>query len=232
MATTDIARPVRTDTAPATALELALAATVQKMRRARINGTPGAYVDLEDLAATVVEAAIRDQHQFVLCSAVDPANPTAEEHKWAQSLASAVATRFTRTARRVLQSLKGDAPKAIIDDSTVGDGCPAWCVRSGSDTGCDWCESKPVSFQGPGDMYDEKSEPVEVLWAAISEVPMDEVLSSGQDPTPYIYFDTLSAGCGSRLNVAETDALIRRLVRYVGRLKVMRDQLAALTAED
>jgi hypothetical protein len=230
MATTDTAPRTRTAPPAATALELALLDAAHKMRRARF-GLPDTHVDLEVLADRVVEAAIRDQHQFVLCSAVDVANPTAEEHRWAQSLAGAVASRFQRTARRVLRSLKGDAPKAIIDDTTDGDGCPAWCVRYKSETGCDWCESTPIAFHGPGDMYDEKPEPVEVLWAAISEVPTEDVLNHGEDPTPYIYFDTLGAGQGSRMNVAETDAVIRRLSRYVGGLKVMRDQLAALTAD-
>lgn len=226
MASTDTRIPTRTNTPAATALELALLDAARKMRRARF-GLPDAHVDLEDLGARVMEAAIREQHAFVLCSAVDAANPTAEEHRWAQSLAGAVATRFTRTARRVLRSLKGDAPKPVIDDTTTGNGCPAWCVRSEA-AECNWCESKPIALNGPGDMYAENPEPFEVLWAALSEAPMDE-LAVGEDPAPYIYFDTLAEGCGSRLNVADTDDLIRRLVRYAGRLKVMRDQLAELT---
>jgi hypothetical protein len=219
----------RIDAPPASDLEKALLTAASNLRRERFGLR--AHVDLEALAVQLMEAAMREQHQFVLCSAVDPAAPTREEHRWAQSIAGAVAGRFQRTARRVMRSLKGEAPAPVVDLTRDDEGCPSWCVRYGVDNGCDWHESRPVAFNGPGDMYDENPEPYEVLWATISEVPQDEV-DAGAKPGPYLYFDTLSVGQGSRMDVPQTDALIRRLTRYVIRLREMRDQLAALTASE
>lgn len=217
----------RPDAPPASDLEQALLVAAAQMRRER-HGILGAHADLEALADMVIEKAMRDEHTFVLCSAKDPANPTAEEHRWAQSIAGAAASRFQRTARRVMRALRGEAPTAAVDATRDADGCPAWCHNHGIEH--DWHESKPIAFEGPGDMYDETPEPLEVMWAALSEVPTDEV-EAGGTPGPYIYFDTLSVGQGSRLNVAEADDLIRRLSHYVLRLKAMRDQLAVLTAD-
>jgi hypothetical protein len=225
-----VTRPAARTAVPAASdLEAALTVAVQKMRRSRM-GLKDAHVDLEELAAKVMDAAIRDQHTFVLCSAANPAAPTAEEHRWAQSLAGAVASRFQRTARKALRSLKGQAPTAAAHTTRDADGCPAWCVNNGSERGCDWHESRPVAFEGPGDMYDDAPEPYEVMWAALSEVPQEEVDAGGQ-PGTYIYFDTLASGQGSRLDVAQTDALLRQMGRYMVRLQAMRDQLAALTAD-
>ena len=209
-------------------LEVALTIAAHKMRRARI-GIPAGDVDLEGLAAQLIEAAIRDEHTFVLCSADNPASPTAEEHRWAVSLAGAVANRFNRIARQVLRKLKAGQPQ--VDTSRTAAGCPAWCLHRSDTTGCDWHESKPIEFEGPGDMYDENQAPYEALWACLAEVPDDEI-AAGAKPGSYIYFDTLSVGQGSRLNVAQTDDLIRRLGAYLGQLQAMRDQLAALTDQE
>ncbi|QLJ06709.1 hypothetical protein HZZ00_37395 (plasmid) [Streptomyces sp. NEAU-sy36] len=215
----------RVDTVPPTDLEVTLRTTVDRMRRHRL-GIPGNVVNLEDLAAEVMEAAIRDQHTFVLCSSENPASPTAEEHRWAQSIAGAVASRFHRATRRMLRTLKAESPTATVDTTQDSASCPAWCHKN--HPGDDWHESKPISFKGPGDMYDENHEPLEVMWAALSEVPPDEV-EAGADPGPYIYVDTLSIGQGSRLDLDQTDILLSRLRRYLAGLETMRDQLAALT---
>lgn len=228
-----ITSPRTSDYPPASALEQALFSAAARIRSARVSdyaaGQIGALppVDLEALADVVIEAAIRDQHTSVLCSAVDPQKPTPQETGWAQSLAGSVATRFQRTARKVLRSLRHSAPEAIIDDSCKGNGCPAWCVNYGSAKECDWCESRPIAFQGPGDFYAEKPERFEALWAVISEAPMDDV-QEGADPAPYIFFDTLGDGTGDRMDLAKTDAVIKQLTRYVADLQFLRDQLAYL----
>lgn len=228
-----ITSPRTSNYLPASGLERALYFAAARIRAARLRdaaaGEASALppVDLEALADVVIEAAIRDTHAMVLCSAQDAGKPTAQETGWAQSLAGAVATRFQRTARKVLRSLKQNGPAVVIDDTPDDNGCPAWCVRHGSAVACDWCESRPIAFQGPGDFYAEKPEPFESLWAVISEAPMDEV-AEGADPTPYIFFDTLGDGMGDRLDVAKTDAVIKQLTRYVSGLQVLRDQLAEL----
>lgn len=224
---TDSTGQQRVDMAAPSDLEKALVAAVRTMRRVRL-GLPG-HVDLEALGVQVIEAAMREQHTEVLCSAQDPANPTTEEHRWAQSIAGAVASRFQRSARRVMRSLKGEAPAPVVDTTRDDNGCPAWCVHYGTGVEGDWHESKPIAFHGPGDFYLQDPEPLEVLWAAISEVPQDAV-DDGEKPGTYIFMDTIGDGMGARLNVAETDDIIRRLSHYVLRLKAMRDQLAALKA--
>lgn len=216
----------RIDAPPASDLERALLTAASQLRRERY-GILGAQPKLEDLADQLIEKVLRDEHTFVLCSAKDPADPTTEEHRWAQSIASTVARRFQRTARRVLRSLKSEAPAPAVDDSRDLKGCPAWCVHHGTSIDCDWHESKPIAFHGPGDFYTEDPEPVEVLWAVISETPKDAV-EDGQDPGTYIFLDTLGDGMGARLDVAGADRVIRDLSRHVMRLKAMRDQLAAL----
>lgn len=208
-----------------TKLELTLMVTLHKMRQARRAGAPGAYVDLEELAAQVAEQAIEEQHAMVLSAAQDPANPTAQEQRWAEGLAASVAGRLHRTTRKMLRSLKATKPTprpAPARDATT---CPSWCVRHTSGF-CDWHESRPVAFEGPGDFYAETPEPLEIMWAVLSETPPDAV-QDGQREGSYIFFDTLGDGSGARLNVAETDALIRQLTRYTERLQDLRDQLAA-----
>lgn len=222
---TDSTGQQRVDMDPPSDLEKAMVSAVRTMRRVRL-GLPG-HVDLEALGVQVIEAAMREQHTDVLCSAQDPANPTTEEHRWAQSIAGTVASRFQRTARRVLRSLKGEAPAPTVDDTRDANGCPAWCVHHGTGSACDWHESKPIAFYGPGDFYTQDPEPLEVLWAAISEVPQDAI-DDGQKPGRYIFLDTLGDGMGARLDVAGADDVIRRLSQHVLRLKAMRDQLAAL----
>lgn len=216
-------------------LETSLRAAADKMRAARLSPAPsrfGASIDFEELAARLIEEALRDQHAFVLCSAEDPANPTPQEHRWAQSMAGAVASRFQRTARKMLRSLKNAAPAAPAKDTRSTDDCPVWCLGHGTAAArtCDWHESKPVSFEGPSDMFDDNPEPYEVLWAALSETPQDEI-DEGATPGAYIFFDTLADGGGSRLNVDETDALIRSLTRYTERLQGLRNQLAAINGQ-
>ena len=224
---TDSTGQQRVEMAAPSDLEKAMVAAVRTMRRVRL-GLPG-HVDLEALGVQVIEEAMREQHTDVLCSAQDPANPTTEEHRWAQSIAGMVASRFQRSARRVMRSLKGEAPAPAVDATRDLKGCPAWCVHYGTNIDCDWHESKPIAFYGPGDFYTEDPEPVEVLWAAISETPKDAV-EDGQDPGTYIFLDTLGDGMGARLDVADADRVIRDLSRHVLRLKAMRDQLAALKA--
>jgi hypothetical protein len=233
MATTEL-QQTRTIVPPASPLENALRDAVNRMSAARLRQrvAPGEApalppVDLEALADLVIEAAIRDQHGMVMSSLDTPGKPSPQETGWAQSLAGSVATRFRRTARKVLRSLKDDAPEIVIDDSSKDNGCPAWCVRYDSPNGCDWCESRPIAFHGPGDFYDDEPEQYEVLYAALSEAPLDD-LTDATDAAPYIFFDTLSTGQGDRLDVAQTDIVIRRLTRYVAGLQVLRDQLAYL----
>lgn len=215
---------------PITPIETALRAAVDRMAKGRIYGRYP-RPDLEDLANQLIEEVIRDEHMSVLCGSEDAANPTAQEHRWAQSIAGAVARRFQRTSRKVLRQLKGEVPAPIVDTTRDADGCPAWCANHASGRACDWHESKPISLQGPGDMYDENPEPCEVLWAAISEVPQDDI-DAGVQPGAYIFFDTLATGQGDRLNVDQADALIEDLTRYVTRLQGLRDQLSALNATE
>lgn len=227
MATTDTIRTQRPNAVPGPSpLERALYIAAARMSASR-RGEHTRPVDLENLADLVIEAAIRDQHELVMGGLDTAGQPTAQESRWASSLSGAVAARFQRTARRVLNALKGETPAPAVDDTRDANGCPAWCVHHGSGTACDWHESKPIAFYGPGDFYTQDPEPLEVLWAAISEVPQDAI-DDGQKRGRYIFLDTLGDGMGARLDVAATNDVIRRLSHYVLRLKAMRDQLAAL----
>lgn len=210
-------------------LERALYLAAARMSAQR-RGETTRPADLEGLADLVIEAAIRDQHDLVMANLDTAGQPTAQESRWASSLSAAVAGRFQRTARRVLKTLKGEAPTPALDTTRDANGCPAWCVHHNTDGGCDWHETKPIAFYGPGDFYLEDPEPVEVLWACISETPQDAV-EDGQKPGTYLFFDTLGDGSGDRLDVAGADRVIRNLSRYLRHLKAMRDQLAALTAD-
>lgn len=229
MAATDTIQRQTTTVAGPSPLERALYLAAARMSAQR-RGEHTRPANLEQLADLVIEAAMREQHTDVLCAAQDPATPTAEEHRWAQSITGSVAARFQRTARRVLRSLKGETPAPVIDATRDANGCPAWCVHHGTEKGCDWHETKPIAFYGPGDFYLEDPEPVEVLWACISETPQDAI-DDGQKPGTYIFLDTLGDGMGDRLDVAGADRVIRDLSRYVLRLKAMRDQLSALTTD-
>lgn len=213
--------------APST-LERALYVAAARMSAAR-RGAPTKGVDLETLAELVIEAAIRDQHNLVMSSLDTAGQPTAQESRWAASLSASVAARFQRTARRVLRTLKGESPTPTADAPRDAKGCPAWCVHHDTGTECDWHESKPIAFLGPGDFYLEDPEPVEVLWSVISETPQDAI-DDGQKPGTYIGLDTLGDGMVARLDVAGADRVIRDLSRYLLRFQAMRDQLAALTA--
>lgn len=214
----------------ASGLERALGSAAVKLFAKR-HGEHVTPVDLEALADRIIRAAIIEQHDDVLGSADDPTRPTAQEHRWALSLAGAVATRFQRTARSVLRGLKAQQQKADAQptrNTTPDDGCAPWCIRHGSPNGCDWCESEPIALSGPGDHYAEVPEQYEVMWACLSEAPDDE-LRAGASADPYIYFDTLSTGQGDRLDVAAVDELLGNLTGYVARLQAMRDRLAELT---
>lgn len=208
---------------PPSALETTLRFAADQMRRNRHGGLYS--IGLEKVTELAVEALVREDHQMVLCSSTDPASPTSADHRLARYLASTTAAQIRSTIRTVLADLKAQAPAPATNPDRDLKDCPSWCVHYGTSIVCDWHESEAVSFTGPDDYYAESPEPLEVMWAAISETPLDAI-DAGEQPGAYIAFDTLGSGGTARLNVAQTDALIGQLTRYTARLKALRDQLA------
>lgn len=108
--------------------------------------------------------------------------------------------------------------------------CPPWCTQQhDGDQHADsiWHEAPAIAFVGPGDYlgYADDGQPYEVMWACISAQPNDEDGTYGR---PYLFFDTLGAGTGARLDVDQADAVLRHLRQYTDRLQQMRDQLARI----
>jgi hypothetical protein len=208
---------------PPSALETTLRFAADQMRRNRHGGLYS--IGLEKVTALAVEALVREDHQMVLGHSTDPANPTSADHRLAQYLASTTAAQIRSTIRNVLEDLKAQAPAPATNPDRDLKDCPSWCVHYGTSIDCDWHESRPIAIEGPGDFYEDPG-PTEVMWAVLSETPQDAV-DCGEQEGAYIFVDTLGDGCGGRLNVAQTDDLIRQLTRYTDRLKALRDQLAA-----
>jgi len=109
--------------------------------------------------------------------------------------------------------------------------CPPWCSQRHSPKDYvewAWHEGPAIEFTGPGDYYEhfDGGEPYEVMWACIAAEPDHTTGTYGR---PYIYFDTLSAGQGGRLDVEQADALIADLRTYTDRLQQLRDHLAQIT---
>ncbi|WNI15232.1 DUF6907 domain-containing protein [Actinacidiphila sp. ITFR-21] len=128
--------------------------------------------------------------------------------------------------------------------------CPAFCTQThgtpvpGALLGTaepghfydhEWHTGPSFQLVAPGDHYwdsadfcTEEDRVYPVLHTELSAEPLDD----GTFGTPFIYVDTLNAGQGAWLDVAETDQLIRDLKIYTARLQELRDQLAELTEEE
>ncbi|MFJ4339398.1 DUF6907 domain-containing protein [Streptomyces sp. NPDC088915] len=122
---------------------------------------------------------------------------------------------------------------ALPNGGTLSVKCPPWCTQPHKENDYAhwaWHEAPAIAFTGPGDYYGhfDDGEPYEVMWACLAAQPDDTTGDYGQ---PYIYFDTLSAGAGGRLDVAQADAYLTELRTYVDRLQQMRDRLAEITQQ-
>ncbi|MDJ1131779.1 DUF6907 domain-containing protein [Streptomyces iconiensis] len=121
-------------------------------------------------------------------------------------------------------------PGRTLSGRTVTVACPPWCTFPHHEWVDTWAfhETDSAVFIGPADHSGfDGGKPYDALWACVSA----EAHEDGGYGRPYLHFDTIGAGAGGRLDVAQTDALLAELRRYTGRLQQLRDQLAKITTE-